>query len=578
MYEQHFGLHHKPFAITPDPRYLFLSARHREALAHLLYGVGEGGGFVQLTGEVGTGKTTLCRSLLEQLPEQVDLALILNPRLDAVELVAAICDELKVPYPPGSTSLKVLVGALNDHLLQSHAAGRRTVLVIDEAQNLNPEVLEQVRLLTNLETAETKLLEIILLGQPELREILERPDLRQLAQRITARYHLGSLSPEETIAYVRHRLRVAGVSRPLFTPGALKALVKLSGGTPRLINVICDRALLGAYAEDRNDVDAQVLRQAAREVQAQGNLPERWRRSLAAPARRRQLLAALLVLALIPAVIMGYRALPEYLPAIPSDNFAEEPAAAPDPTALTAEPTDSDQLTQRLAALLADSTDAGPWDALFQLWDAAYQADRPPCAQALEQGLHCLEATGNWTRLRRLDRPALLQLQGPNGDTGTVLLTALDRQQATLRGADEDLHLPLRTLEQYWYGDYRILWRPLLAAQLLREGDRGPEVRQLRRLLAQLTEDDAGREFQEPRESQKSMEEPAAEPDERAAEYFDAELTRRVSAFQAAHGLQADGIVGHQTLMELSHSLAGPETPRLAPPTPTPDANTISKD
>ncbi|HET97765.1 MAG TPA: AAA family ATPase, partial [Desulfurivibrio alkaliphilus] len=302
MYQNYFGFHHKPFAITPDPRALYLSERHREALAHLLYGAGEGGGFVLLTGEVGTGKTTLCRSLLEQLPADVDLALILNPKLDAVELVAAICDELKIPYPAGSASLKVLVAALNDYLLQNHAAGRRTVLIIDEAQNLAPEVLEQVRLLTNLETAEIKLLQIVLIGQPELRELLQSDELRQLAQRITARYHLDPLDRAESVAYVRHRLQVAGVERPLFSAAALKALYRLSGGVPRLINVIADRALLGAYVEERNLVDEAILRRAAREVLAASTGPARSGRRLVGLGSPRALL--LLLLLLLPVALL----------------------------------------------------------------------------------------------------------------------------------------------------------------------------------------------------------------------------------------------------------------------------------
>lgn len=266
MYCKHFGLDSKPFSISPDPRFLFLSDRHREALAHLLYGVGEGGGFVQLTGEVGTGKTMLCRTLLEQLPDSVDVALILNPKLSGFELVATICDELKVAYPRDTQSLKVLIDHLNHHLLDSHAAGRRTILILDEAQNLSTEVLEQIRLLTNLETAQAKLLQIILIGQPELQTLLARNELRQLAQRITARYHLGSLGREETRTYITHRLRVSGGHADLFTPQAMDEVHKLSTGVPRLINVICDRALLGAYVEDKRRVDRTILRHAANEV------------------------------------------------------------------------------------------------------------------------------------------------------------------------------------------------------------------------------------------------------------------------------------------------------------------------
>ncbi len=267
MYLSFFGLNEKPFAITPDPRYLYLSERHAEALAHLLYGINEAGGFVQLTGEVGTGKTTIVRSLLAQTPKNAEIALILNPRMTAPEFLLTICEELGIGVPDSAAgSLKDLVDILSEYLLRAHAAGKRVVLVVDEAQNLSPEVLEQVRLLTNLETNTQKLLQIILIGQPELRELLSRNELRQLAQRITGRYHLNPLSREETAAYVRHRLRVAGATTDIFTPTALHEAFRLSQGVPRVINVICDRALLGAYSLDRHRVTAPLVRSAAAEV------------------------------------------------------------------------------------------------------------------------------------------------------------------------------------------------------------------------------------------------------------------------------------------------------------------------
>src|SRR5476649_2951543 len=267
MYLSFFGLLEKPFAITPDPRYLYLSERHAEALAHLLYGINDAGGFVQLTGEVGTGKTTIIRSLLAQTPKNAEIALILNPRMTAPEFLLTICEELGIVVPDDATeSRKDLVDILNHYLLRAHADGRRVVLVVDEAQNLAPEVLEQVRLLTNLETNTQKLLQIILIGQPELRELLGRNELRQLAQRVTGRYHLNPLSREETAAYVRHRLRVAGATTDIFAPGALSEAFHLSGGVPRVINVVADRALLGAYTQDRHRVTSSLVRHAAAEV------------------------------------------------------------------------------------------------------------------------------------------------------------------------------------------------------------------------------------------------------------------------------------------------------------------------
>ena len=267
MYEAFFGLAEPPFSITPDPRYLFPSSRHTEALGHLFYGVSAAGGFIQLTGEVGTGKTTVVRSLLAREPADVDIALVLNPRVTVTEFLQTLCEELAVPVTEAQkTSVKSLVDALTARLLEAHAAGRRVAVLIDEAHLLERDVLEQVRLLTNLETSTRKLLQIILIGQPDLRDLLAREDLRQVAQRITGRLHLDPLAATETAAYVRHRLRVAGATREIFSPAALRELHRQSGGLPRLINVIADRAMLGAFARDRHEISTALVREAAAEV------------------------------------------------------------------------------------------------------------------------------------------------------------------------------------------------------------------------------------------------------------------------------------------------------------------------
>src|SRR6267378_2888877 len=259
MYLRFFGLNEKPFAITPDPRYLYLSERHAEALAHLLYGINESGGFIQLTGEVGTGKTTVVRTLLSRVPHHADVAVILNPRMTPVEFLLTICEELGLGIADADRdSVKQMVDALNRRLLSAHAEGRRIIVIVDEAQNLSAEVLEQVRLLTNLETPTQKLLQIILIGQPELRELLDRTELRQLAQRITGRYHLEPLSREETRGYIRHRLRIAGAAGEIFTASALTEVHRLAAGIPRVINVTCDRALLGAYTQETRKITAAL--------------------------------------------------------------------------------------------------------------------------------------------------------------------------------------------------------------------------------------------------------------------------------------------------------------------------------
>ena len=275
MYTEHFGLTEKPFSISPDPRYLYLSQRHADALAHLLYGVSESGGFIQLTGEVGTGKTTLVRSLLEQLPDNSEIALILNPQLSTKQFLQAICHELGVAFVQRDTA-RNLIDRLNDKLLASHAANRRVVLIVDEAQTLSPDLLEQIRLLTNLETNRRKLLQIILIGQPELRETLAQTSMRQIAQRITGRYHLEPLNVADTAVYVTHRIRVAGGRQGLFSERAIRKLYRLSRGIPRLINVIADRALLAAYSRDEYLIGASLVRRAADEVFGRARGP-RWR-------------------------------------------------------------------------------------------------------------------------------------------------------------------------------------------------------------------------------------------------------------------------------------------------------------
>ena len=270
MYARFFGLNQEPFSIAPDPRYLFMSKRHREALAHLLYGLGGGGGFVLLSGEIGAGKTTVCRCFLEQIPPTCNVAYIFNPKLTVEELLQAVCDEFGIARDAAradSATVATRVDALNAFLLAAHAAGRNNVLIIDEAQMLSADVLEQLRLLTNLETNERKLLQIILIGQPELRALLARPELEQLAQRVIARFHLSALSEPETAQYIRHRLAVAGLTHSLpFDRAALRQIHRLTRGVPRRINLLCDRALLGAYANGQARVDAEVVEKAAREV------------------------------------------------------------------------------------------------------------------------------------------------------------------------------------------------------------------------------------------------------------------------------------------------------------------------
>jgi general secretion pathway protein A len=470
MYLTHFGLREPPFSITPDPRFLYMSARHREALAHLIYGVGEHGGFVQLTGEVGTGKTSVCRLLLEQLPVNVDLALVFNPRLSPVELLATVCDELRIAYPAGTTSAKDLVDRLHRHLLEAHTAGRRTVLIVDEAQNLAPEVLEEVRLLTNLETARDKLLQVILIGQPELAAILEQPKLRQLAQRVTARYHLEPLSRQETAAYIRHRLAVAGRGRAVFTAGALRSLYRRSRGIPRIINAMADRALLGAYTRESSQVDAATVRRAAAEVLGQAPAP--WRRWLRG--------------AVVAALVVALSALGLVLLApgeIGRSEVGRESSASsgfsPSLTGGLSMPTSVPSQSAaglRLADVLRDpgvpATKGDALAVLQGLWGVPAAGSLLDCERPAPGALECLAAVGTWQKLRRLDLPAALELAAPGGERRYGVLTALTPSEATLRFGDRVVTALLAEVEPFWNGGFVLLWRPPTADVPVRRGAR----------------------------------------------------------------------------------------------------------
>jgi len=538
MYAAYFGLTERPFSLAPDPRYLYLSDAHREALAHLLYGLGEGGNFVQLTGEVGTGKTTVCRALLEQLPPDVDVAMIFHPRLTSVELLAAVCDELRVPYPSGTTSLKVLVDALSQALLDAHARGRRTILIIDEAQNLSARVLEEIRLLTNLETTKEKLLQVILIGQPELAELLARRNLRQLAQRVTARYHLRSFTEDETRRYVQHRMEIAGQQKPIFTRLALHAAYRLSRGVPRLLNTICDRALLGAYATGQTRVKEAIVRRAAREV-------------LGRRARRRRWMVATATAALLVAAggttiaLLASRGLPS-LGAWPLR--AETTSSTPAP-ALVAAPLEPASPALTLATILgdpavtADRTSA--FVNIYALWhlDARSGAAVPGCEAGRAAGLRCLARTGTWTVLRRFDLPAILELATPDGKKHHVVLTGLDGEQATLQIGELRVTLPTVEIERFWDGPFMMVWKSPVDGPLpLQPSMRGRDVVWLRRQLGVVD----GRAA------------PAG-----AGEPYDEELKRRVAAFQQIESLMPDGIAGEETLARLAAATPGGNGPSL---------------
>jgi general secretion pathway protein A len=534
MYTNFFGLNEKPFTITPDPRYLFMSERHGEGLAHLVYGVTESGGFIQLTGEVGTGKTTLVRTLLGQIPSEVDIALILNPQLTAIEFLTTICEELGVELPKQKYSAKALVDAMNKHLLTAHSQGRRTILLIDEAQNLSESVLEQLRLLTNLETAKQKLLQIILIAQPELREKLAQESLRQLAQRVTGRYHLEPLSSDEAFRYIDHRLRVAGALTEIFEPAAKREVYRLSGGVPRIMNVICDRALLGAYSQESRTVDRRLIRKAASEVSGQA----------VRPVLLKWLVPTLAVASLALAAIMLW----------PGTDDAASTGATPASGRSQSEPAqpvggasapDGSREIPDVDALLTEYDDAVGYGALLDLWGIRYDAaSGTACSQAEAAGLRCYFQRGTWTTVRQLDRPVILTLTASNGTNHEMALVGLDNDNARLATGQNSAIVPVDVLTDYWFGQFLVMWRPADGDdEAVGPGMRGAKVRWLRQSLAEIDAD-----FQ---------------PTSADPELFDAELERRLIAFQREHRLEADGLAGQKTQIIINSMLALEDRPRL---------------
>ena len=548
MYTDFFGLNEKPFSITPDPRYLFMSERHGEALAHLVYGVTESGGFMQLTGEVGTGKTTLVRTLLlNRMPSNADVAVVLNPQISAREFLITICEELGIDLPRERDSMKALIDTLNRHLLDAHAEGRRTILVVDEAQNLAPDVLEEVRLLTNLETAKQKLLQIILIGQPELRDLLARNDLRQLAQRITGRYHLEPLSRDETAKYIEHRLKVAGALGEVFDPGAKHEVFRLSQGVPRLINVICDRALLGAYAVESRRVNRRMIRRAAGEITGEpvrSGLP-RW--ALPVFGTAVAMVIALSFLATLDerrATIDSSIDMPVAVAAPQPEVIVEPmPESQPEPAQQEDQATLNEQL--QMAAELT-STEAAMMT-LLQVWGVDYERGRRGCTQAEEQGYECVFQRGSWSGLRQYDRPAVLTLIDGKGAAHDVVLTAIEGASVELSIGGVAVTHPLAEVSDMWFGEFLLLWRPPLGSpEPLGPGSAGPAVAWLRDSLAAI--DDRYR---------------SANP---ASELFDADLAARVRAFQQDNRLDVDGIAGHQTQIIINTLLEPDGAPRLTIP------------
>ena len=555
MYSRHFDLKRDPFSIAPDPSFLFMSERHREALAHLLFGVNGTGGFVLFTGDIGAGKTTVCRCFLEQIPPQCKVAIVFNPKQSVNELLQNICEEFHVEIDRrgGEPSLKSYVDALNAYLLQSHAAGRSNVLIIDEAQNLTRDVLEQLRLLTNLETYERKLLQIVLIGQPELRTMLDRPDLEQLAQRVIARYHLESLNEAETQQYIQHRMSVAGHTGPLpFDVRALRRIYALTRGVPRRINLLCGRVLLGAWASGVHSANRAMVDKAAKEIFGPPP-PSRWAHALP---------YALMIggsLALVMGIVYflwpphGSRAsaqarapvsAPGVVASAPvAEGSAPAPIVAPQSSApvasvapVAAKPRPLEDVSKLLARLPANEVAA--WRSLGQQWKLSPTAE-DPCKEALAQRLAC-HRTVDLTvpLLRQLDRPGMLTLQASDKSLVFAVLTGLNDQAATLLIDGAPHRVTLASLAQVWGGEFATFWQPPAGYIAdLPDGAVNLAMAELSNRLSML-------EGKAPRKGAG------------VAQALDGALKARVKAFQKGQGIKADGHPGPMTFMQLDKALS----------------------
>jgi len=612
MYNEYFGFKEAPFSIAPDPRYLYMTAQHREALAHLVFGLNSEGGCILLTGEVGTGKTTICRCLLEQIPDQANVALVLNPKLSEIELLETICDELKIDYPDTDNSIKTYTDRIHEFLISSNRKNEKTVLIIDEAQNLSSKVLEQLRLLTNLETNQRKLLQIIILGQPELLDILARTEMRQLAQRITARFHLQPLTRTEVKAYVTHRLAVAGQNIQLFPENSIKLLYKLSDGVPRLINILCDRALLGAYVESQYTANPPIIKKAANEVFGELKNVEKqhknrqWLYPIAALSGITVIAIALfLYMTLAPVDDDNIEAdsvsklttdnnTQDQNTSLPGDDNISEVSAALLPVQSDTEvkpsvaaPTLSDTISEDqglehkqdtaldhdnaeadtgklntlvenvieepgtsyqyddIEKILADKNNSqvSAYQALFSAWKHQYnnKIATTACKQAEAFALRCLHKQGNLNSLKTHNRPAVLTLINNSGETRHITITSIQGDLATIYSNNKEHSIRLSDLDRFWYGKFILLWKkPQNYSTAISPGDSGNIITWLN---AHFTGEQA----------------------ENHNKSYDDELIKKVKAFQAQHGLAADGIVGPVTIIHLN-TKAGMDVPTLTAP------------
>ena len=573
MYNAYFNFKEAPFSIAPDPRYLYMTGQHREALAHLVYGLNSEGGCILLTGEVGTGKTTVCRCLLEQIPEHTNIALVVNPKVTAIELLETICDELKIEYPSENNTIKTYIDRINAFLIDANARNEKTVLIIDEAQNLDDTVLEQLRLLTNLETNQRKLLQIIILGQPELLDILARKEMRQLAQRITARFHLNALSRNEVKAYINHRLAIAGQNAQLFPEPTISQLYRLSKGIPRLLNVLCDRSLLGTYVQNKTIVDTKTLSTAAKEVF--GELKHVQNKSKLGNALRIAAITAVTAITITLIVVLlndKYVKTPaskviNVNSSIAEENLKEQAIVAKDIS--PKEPEEFQAISNQLetqATTLKSSIELAPvtstseaisdplkefihtaidknkeaaFSTLLMRWQPDYKNETNiSVCNDPAHGLSCFNHRGNLNSLRKHNRPVVLKLYNDDGKIAYLVLNNLNKNKATLSTGQNTFEIDSRLIEKYWYGEFSLLWQaPPFYQQTILPGSNGEVVQWLGQQLNRLYDHSGAPTIYDT---------------------YSEELVALLKRFQKSKGLIPDGIAGPLTLIHLNTEIGQP--------------------
>jgi general secretion pathway protein A len=589
MYNSFFGFKERPFQLVPNPAYFFLSKSHEEAMAHLIYAISQGDGFVEITGEVGTGKTTLCRALLENLDKFTEAAYILNPKLDSLQLLKSINDEFGIPSEPDG--VKVLIDHLNAFLMKKKGEGKKVLLIIDEAQNLSKDVLEQLRLLSNLETTTSKLLQIILVGQPELGEMLDSHDLRQLGQRITLTCHLSPLSYRETKEYIRYRIRVASPKPEVtFSRGACRAIYKYSAGIPRLINIACDRALLTAFGLNRKRVTAIIAKASMKELAGRGVAHKTGHRE----TRRIPLVGLGVVFGVFVAVLylaaifmIIHRSVEMRVSTMLESNDMERPRVTQrvervpergmDKTLI---PLSEAGATQVLKAedinpeeiTIGESTMAAPesledllrsTDSQFSRIDALRAVlelwtGEPEVSGLLEpieddqaffriaarhNGLQILRIVQDPDLLRKLNLPAVLEFNLPGNPFPTYLaLLKMDQDGLVFNDPEGGYkNVVDRGIPPYWSGVAYIPWRNFLGHdRAISHGGAGEAVLNLKRYLRDLGYEGVG-----------------------LSPIYDEKTVTVIKGIQAKYGLAVDGIIGPLTRIALYNEHGSLNTPRL---------------